>query len=174
MMSDTEAIEAVKNGDKERFAELVERHQKMVYGIAWSRLGDADLCEDAAQETFIKAFRYLVALRNPEKFPAWLGRIARNVSTSLLRRRIRELDRDKRWGLEQPGLEHVDAEENEPLNETLRKTLSGLPDNQRECLVLFYLEGKSIQESAAVLGISENAMKRSVCRGHPAFSSGKR
>jgi RNA polymerase sigma-70 factor (ECF subfamily) len=95
-MSDTDAVKAVIEGDRDRYSELVERYQKMVYGIAWSHLGDAGLCEDAAQETFIKAFRYLAALRNPEKFSGWLARIARNVSTSLLRKRGRELDKHKR------------------------------------------------------------------------------
>ena len=78
MATDAEAIEAVKRGDKDRYAELVTRYQRMVYGIAWSQLGDNDLCEEAAQETFVRAFRYLVALRHPERFGGWLARIARN------------------------------------------------------------------------------------------------
>ena len=74
MNPDKNAIEAVKQGDRDRFAELVERHKRMVYAIAWSYLGDAEICEDAAQETFIRAFRYLGALRDLERFPAWISR----------------------------------------------------------------------------------------------------
>ncbi|MBN2311056.1 MAG: RNA polymerase sigma factor, partial [Candidatus Hydrogenedentes bacterium] len=160
-MSDTLAIEAVKNGETERYSKLVDRYQSMVYGIAWSRLGDAGLCEDAAQETFVRAFRYLRALRNPEKFGAWLGRIARNVSTSMLRRHKRELARRERWRLEQPPSDKDSGkdEEDESLSETLRRTVSALPATHRECLVLFYVEGKSIKEAAEALGISESAMK---------------
>ncbi|MCP4646069.1 MAG: RNA polymerase sigma factor [bacterium] len=172
-MSDAPVIEAVRNGETERYSELVDRYQNMVYGIAWSRLGDATLCEDAAQETFVKAFRYLRALRNPEKFGAWLGRIARNVSTSMLRRHKRELARRERWRLEQPASEEVapEGDEAKSLSETLRRTVSSLPSTHRECLVLFYIEGKSVREASTALGISETAMKtrlhraRTVLRG---------
>ena len=142
-MPDANAIQAVRDGDKERYTELVERYQRMVYAIAWSRLGDADLCEDAAQETFVKAYRYLMALRNPEKFPGWLARIAQNVSTSILRKRRRELDKRERWKLEPHTGQAVLPEEanGTPIAETLRSTLAELPVQHRECLVLYYLEG---------------------------------
>jgi RNA polymerase sigma-70 factor, ECF subfamily len=170
-MSDIDAIQAVKSGDKDRYAELVERYQKMVYGITWSCLGDVGLCEDAAQETFIKAFRYLVALRNPEKFPGWLARIARNVSTSFIRKRRRELERCRRWHVDQRASQPSEAvpAEDDPLGETLRQSLADLPEQQRECLVLFYLEGKNIREAAELLGISESAMKTRLHRARVAL-----
>jgi RNA polymerase sigma-70 factor (ECF subfamily) len=171
--SDIEAVEAIKGGDRERYTELVERYQRMVYGIVWSRLGDADLCEDAAQETFVKAFRYLVGLRNPAKFSGWLARIARNVSNSMLRKRKRELEKRHRWRLETPTEQRAEVplEEDEPIGRTLTQTLASLPERHRECLVLFYLEGKNVRDTAAVLGISEVALKtrlhraRKVLRG---------
>ena len=125
MAVDTEAIEAVKRGEKDRYAELVVRYQRMVYGIAWSQLGDNDLCEEAAQETFVRAFRYLVALRHPERFGGWLARIARNVSTSLLRKNMRELKGRQRWQLEspQPDELHQPMGDEQPLSGTLRQIL---------------------------------------------------
>ena len=97
---ETETIDAILGGKRDRYGELVERHQKMVYGIAWSYLGDANLAEDAAQEAFIKAYRYLATLRDPSKFSGWLAGIARNISISLGRTRRRELSRVKRWEVE--------------------------------------------------------------------------
>ncbi|MCE5231611.1 sigma-70 family RNA polymerase sigma factor [bacterium] len=170
---DRAAIEAVKHGDRDRFAELVERHQRMVYGIAWSYLGDADLCDDAAQETFIKAFRYLGALRDAERFPAWLSKIARNVSATLLRRRRSDLAGRRRWQAEQPdeaaAAPQPAAESDENLKEMLGRTLSELPPQLRECLVLFYLEGKSIREAAEILGLSEVAVKTRLHRARCAL-----
>ncbi|MCL4691881.1 MAG: RNA polymerase sigma factor [Candidatus Hydrogenedentes bacterium] len=169
-MSDAEAIQAVRNGDKDRYAELVHRYQRMVYAIAWSRLGDRDLCEDAAQETFVKAYRYLMALRNPAKFPGWLARIAQNVSTSILRCRKRELDKRERWRLEQPEpATNRDVPDDAPLSETLRETLAELPDQHRECLVLYYLEGKSVRDAAELLSISESTMKTRLHRARQAL-----
>ncbi|MEN6625642.1 MAG: RNA polymerase sigma factor [Candidatus Sumerlaeia bacterium] len=170
MNPDKNAIEAVKAGDRNRFAELVERHERMVYGIAWSYLGDAELCHDAAQETFIKAFRYIGALRDAERFPAWLSRIARNVSATLLRRRRTDLANRRRWQAEQPE-PVVTPRENpdENLKEMLGRTLAELPPQHRECLVLFYLENKSIHEVAAILGLSESAVKTRLHRARGAL-----
>ena len=171
MMSDSEIVQAVRAGDRNRYAELVERYQKMVYGIAWSRLGDADLCEDAAQETFVKAFSYLVALRNPAKFSGWLARIARNVSISLLRRRNRERDKRQQWRMELPPVDAADTPFNEgpSVRDALSKTLADLPELHRECLVLFYMKGKSVREAAELLGISEAAMKTRLHRARQAL-----
>ena len=57
---DSQAISAVLHGDKGGFETVIEKYKRMVYGIAWSHLGDRDLSEDAAQETFIKAYCYLL------------------------------------------------------------------------------------------------------------------
>lgn len=170
MNPDKNAIEAVKAGDRNRFAELVERHERMVYGIAWSYLGDAELCHDAAQETFIKAFRYIGALRDAERFPAWLSRIARNVSATLLRRRRADLANRRRWQAEQPDpVSAPSGGEDENLKEMLGRTLAELPPQHRECLVLFYLENKSIHEVAATLGLSESAVKTRLHRARGAL-----
>jgi len=67
-------VNAVVNGDKDGYEKLVDKYKKMVYGIAWSHLGDPDLSEDAAQETFVKAYTYLGTLREPDKFAGgWQG-----------------------------------------------------------------------------------------------------
>lgn len=171
MNSDSDVIEAIYKGDIESYAHLVKRYQKMVYGIAWSRLGDADLCDEAVQDTFVKAFHYLKALRDPAKFPMWLGRIARNVSNSLLKSRIRESEKRKRW---QSELLSAPANDQSPpddptMGDTLTKTLADLSDQHRECLVLFYMEGKNIREAAGILGISETAMKTRLHRARAAL-----
>ena len=58
-MDDAQVVTAVLSGDREKYRELVERHEKMVYAIAWSQLGNRELSEDAAQDAFIQAFRAL-------------------------------------------------------------------------------------------------------------------
>ncbi|MCC6698130.1 MAG: RNA polymerase sigma factor [Candidatus Hydrogenedentes bacterium] len=170
-MHDADAIQAIMKGDKERYAELVERYQGMVYAITWSRLGNADLCEDAAQETFIKAYRYLVALRDPARFSGWLARIAKSVSVSMLRTRKRELERGKRWQLTQPdpSPHESSAAEGVSLPQTLREALENLPVHHRECLVLYYMEGKSVREAAERLGISESNLKTRLHRARQAL-----
>jgi len=85
-MDDSQAISAILLGDKDRYEELVGKYRRMVYAIAWSHLGNTDLSEDAAQETFVKAYCYLGTLREPGRFSPWLAMIARNVCSSFRRR----------------------------------------------------------------------------------------
>jgi len=155
---DESAVAAVRRGDAERYRELVERHERHVYAVAWSRLGDAALAEEATQEAFIRAYRHLWLLGDGAKFAGWVSIIARRVAINLGLRHRRELNKRKRWALENPEYSTAEksADETDPLctPETLRQTLAELPAAHRECLVLFYLEGKSGAEAAAALGIS--------------------
>jgi len=160
---DESAVAAVRRGDVERYRELVERHERRVYAVAWSRLGDAALAEEATQEAFIRAYRRLWLLGNGAKFSGWVSTIARRVAINFGLRHRRELNQRARWALENPApsAEENRADEPDPLHtpETLRQTLAELPPAHRECLVLFYLEGKSGAEAATALGISETALR---------------
>jgi RNA polymerase sigma factor (sigma-70 family) len=170
---DETTVAAVKGGDVERYRELVERHERRVYAIAWSRLGDAALAEDAAQEAFIRAYRRLWLLGDGAKFAAWINTIARRVAINFGLRHRRELDKCERWALEQtPSLaDHSPVGEADVscTLETLRRALSELSEAHRECLVLFYLEGKSGTEAAATLGISEAAFRVRLHRARSAL-----
>ena len=163
MHEDAITIEAIKLGDRNRYAELVDRYSRLVYGIAWSRLGDSTMSDDAAQETFVQGFRFLGTLRRPDSFGAWISRIARNVSSRIAGRHRRTLEGLHRWQLDQgTSGARGDSEEvafDKPVQELLSDTLKILSDTHRECLVLFYLKGKSIREAADALGISENAFR---------------
>ncbi len=160
--ADANAVDAIRAGDRERYRELVARHADKVFAIAWCRLGDRDLAEEAAQEAFISGYRRLGLLGHTEKFGAWISAIARNAAINLGLRRRGELRKRARWALEQdpdpaPATGAADHPATAP--ETLRESLEALPTIHRECLVLFYLENRSIAEAATTLGISENAFK---------------
>lgn len=158
---DHDAVAAVRHGDAERYRELVERHERRVFAVAWSRLGDAGLAEEATQEAFIRGYRRLWLLGDGAKFAGWIISIARNAAINLGVRHRRELNKRERWALENTEPATTSSENTvEPHSpETLRQTLEELPAAHRECLVLFYLEGKSGAEAAAVLGISESAFR---------------
>src|ERR1039458_2231813 len=199
---DEQAVEAVRRGEAERYRELVERHERRVYAVAWSRLGDAALAEEATQEAFIRGYRHLWLLGDGAKFAAWITTIARPAAINLgLRSRLwwllgdvpkfpawipttarhaainlglrhrRELNKCERWALEQPAATSPTTGETTEFctPETLRQTLAELPAAHRECLVLFYLEGKSGAEAAAVLGISEAALRVRLHRARAAM-----
>lgn len=166
---DSQTIAAVRTGEVDRFRELVQRYERHVYAVAWARLGDATLAEDATQESFIRAYRLLGWLRDPARFAGWITRITRAVSINLGLRHRRELRRRERWAVD--SAPEADASTSpdpgspgDPNDlpippDTLRAALGDLPTRHRECLVLFYLEGRPVTEAAEALGISEGAFK---------------
>lgn len=167
---DAEAVAAVRGGDAERYRELVERHERRVFAVAWSRLGDAALAEEATQEAFIRGYRRLWLLGDGAKFAGWITTLARNAAINLGLKHRRELNKRERWALEQTDAPAAEADAPEICTpETLRQTLAELPDAHRECLVLFYLEGKSGAETAAALEISESAFRVRLHRARAAL-----
>jgi RNA polymerase sigma-70 factor (ECF subfamily) len=162
-------VNAVLHGDKDGYEKLVDKYKKMVYGIAWSHLGDADLSEDAAQETFVKAYTYLGALREPDKFAGWLAKIARNVCGSLGRGIKRENAFHKKWAVLASTEAEPQEEDRESLSEQLWDSFAKLPAIHREALTLFYVEGKSIAEASAALGIAEQTMRTRLHRARTAL-----
>ena len=170
---DESAVAAVRGGDAGRYRELVERHERRVFAVAWSRLGDAALAEEVAQEAFIRAYRRLWLLGDGAKFSGWIATITRRLAINFGLRHRRELNKRERWALENPeaNTDENAGGENDPLHtpETLRQTLAELPAAHRECLVLFYLEGKSGAEAATALGISEAALRVRLHRARAAM-----
>lgn len=170
MHQDALAVEAVKAGDRERYEELVGRYERMVYGIAWSRLGRRDLSEDVVQETFVQGFRFLATLRKPGRFASWIGRIARNISSTVARRRRLDAENESRWILERGSTEVAPASaQGEPLTDVLREVLEHLPEKHREAIVLYYLQEKSVRECARALGVSESSFKVRMHRARKAL-----
>ena len=153
------AVNAVLHGDKDSYEKLIDKYKNMVYGIAWSNLGDVDLSEDAAQETFVKAYTYLGTLREPDKFAGWLAGIARNVCGSLGREIRRRNAFHKRWAVLESTEAGPQEEDHESISHQLWDSFAKLPTIHREALTLFYVEGKSIAEASSALGISEQTMR---------------
>jgi RNA polymerase sigma-70 factor (ECF subfamily) len=166
---DESAVTAVRGGDAERYRELVERHERRVFAVAWSRLGDAALAEEATQEAFIRGYRRLWLLSDGAKFAGWIAAVARNAAINLGLRHRRELNNRERWALEQTPPSSADESPELCTPETLRQALAEMPDAHRECLVLFYLEGKSGAEAAVALGISESAFRVRLHRARAAM-----
>ena len=84
---DLDAIEALRGGNPGAFDLLVTRHQGRVYRLACRLLGDRDAALDAAQETFVKAWKALPRFKGEARFSTWITRIAINQCRNELRKR---------------------------------------------------------------------------------------
>jgi len=83
--SEIKLVQAAQNGHLESFGALYECYHSSMIALAYSKLADRDLAEDAAQEVFAIACRDIGSLKSKERFAAWLAGICRNVSRQMLR-----------------------------------------------------------------------------------------
>ena len=161
-------VELARGGDSEAFGLLYDHYHVSVYRFLFYRTRSAPLAEDLTSETFFRALRNMKSFRWQGKdFGAWLMTIARNLATDHFKAGRTRLE----MTTEDMG-DHDDATEGPEsvvlaglTNELLLQALTELPDEQRDCLVMRFLQGMSIAETAAVLGRSDGAVKQLQLRG---------
>jgi len=142
--TDSELVAAVRAGDRAGFAELLDRHQGGVRAVTRRLLGESD-AEDIAQEAFLQAYLGLHRLRDPSRFGAWLTAIAVNLAKMRLRERrvVVPLEED-------PAADG--ARDSAEISDLVASALDVLPRHEREAVLLYYVEGLSSAEVAALTG----------------------
>ncbi|MCZ4498596.1 MAG: sigma-70 region 2 domain protein [Marmoricola sp.] len=161
-------VELARNGDKEAFGQLYDHYQTSVYRFLYYRVGSMTLAEDLTAETFFRALRSMHSFRWQGKdFGAWLMTIARNLTADHFksgRTRLEQTTEDMQTldtTSESPEIEVLSS----LTNEALLRALGELPTEQRECLIMRFLQGLSIAETAEILGRSSGAVKQLQLRG---------
>lgn len=151
---EAELVVNAQNGDRNAFSELVRMHAQGVSNVVHRLCGDAQLAEDAAQETFIRAWQNLPSHRPGTPLRNWLYRIAVNAGTDMLRKEKRILPDDiddLHLSDGGPGPEaQVSQKERTRL---VQKAILTLPEASRAVLVLREYEGLSYQEISSTLDI---------------------
>ena len=146
-----------ESGDENLRALLVRKHASAVLAVCLANTKRSHDAEDLMQETFVRAFAKLDSLRDPDKARPWLIQIARRLCVDHLRtRKPTSVITDKlpaRLEAPDPRIEH------------LHTALAKLPDDFRETIMLYYLDGRSCAGVAATLGISEGAVRMRLLRG---------
>lgn len=153
-VSETELILKARDGDRNAFNELVRVHAQGVMNVIYRMCGDAQIAEDAAQETFIRAWSHLGSFRVDSSLRNWLYRIALNAATDMLRREKHILPNDMddfSFADPQPGPEGVYLQEERTA--LVQAAIQSLPDASRAVLVLKEYEGLSYREIADALDI---------------------
>jgi RNA polymerase sigma-70 factor (ECF subfamily) len=161
-------VELARGGDKEAFGLLFDHYHQSVYRFLFYRTRSATLAEDLTSETFFRALRSMSSFRwQGRDFGAWLMTIARNLTTDHFKAgRTRFELTTEDMGLHDDATEGPESEVLASLtNEILLEALQKLPAEQRDCLVMRFLQGMSIAETAAVLERSDGAVKQLQLRG---------
>lgn len=133
---------------------LVARHAQAVYRLAYARTGSREDAEDVTQETFLRLVRTAPEFADEDHCRAWLLRVAMNCAGDLFRSAWRRHTRP----LEEA--EQVPA----PEEGGVLEAVLALPERYRAPIHLFYYEGLSTAEIAAVLGKSEGAVRTRLSR----------
>jgi RNA polymerase sigma-70 factor (ECF subfamily) len=157
-------VKRVLTGDVEQFSVLVDRYYDRGVRLAFHIVGNTEDAEDAVQETFLRAYRYLANYEERERFAAWLYRILVNQCRTILARRKRgeavlpDWERASHPGGTEPSDERM------VLRELLAEALTQLAPDQREAIVLRFSEDLTYEEMAAVTGTGVSALKMRVRR----------
>jgi len=169
--TDEELVARAQDGDASAFDVLVRRWERKIRGAIYRIMRSDDDALDLCQETFLKAYRGLGSFKQEARFSSWLYQIALNLCRDRLRRR-----RGKTWvsldGLDEAsgaprhtGPSALDLIEARDLSRTVADAVAGLPDDQREVIVLKEYQGLTFLEIAEVLGLPRSTVKTRLYRG---------
>src|SRR5712671_6371595 len=157
------------SGDAAAFEQIVVRHERRVLTLSWRLLGAMEDAQDAAQEVFLRTFKYLHRFDVRKPFEPWLVRMTVNVCRDLGRKRTQRgivfvAEGDGYEQAEQPdsaGNPH-DELQSEQQRQMLYRALNELPEKERTAFVLRDIEGMTTAETAEALGSSEATVRSQI------------
>jgi len=172
-LSDEALALQVVNGDLSAFEELVNRHQRSVFKIAYRMVGQKEEAEDLAQEVFIHVYQKMYLFNTSKSFVPWLYRVAVNTCISRLRRKQKvvflSFDDALAAGTEFMGSSIVSPDlnlERQELHNEISRALLKMPEGYRAMIILRYQLDLNNREIAEVLGITKENVEVRMHRAH--------
>jgi RNA polymerase sigma-70 factor (ECF subfamily) len=165
-----------QRGDDDAFTSLVEAYQKPVYNLCYRMLGELEAAEDAAQETFLKAYQNLTRYDRERSFATWLLSIAAHHCIDKLRRRrfnSISIDEDEEGQTDIPDHSAPDPESEimkRQQRERLQNCLQSLDVVDRAAVVMRYWQDCSEVEIAQALKLTVPAVKSRLHRARRALA----
>ncbi len=165
-----ELVRAAQDGDSSAFGRLYDRYVDVVYRYVLFRLGDRDLAEDVTSETFLRALRRITSVSYQGRdVGAWFVTIARNLVLDHVKSSRFKLEvvtdevTEPRSAPYSVGATAQPGPEQEAISRATRAELlrcvAELGEDQRECIVLRFLQGLSVAETAEIMNRNEGAVK---------------
>lgn len=180
-MSEQALLDRCKRGDSLAFQELIEEHEKRILNYCFRMLGNPADAEDAAQETFVKVYRFIDRFNGESSFSTWLYKIASNVCLDMLRKQKRRVsDAVSLYQNNGDGEEYaLPIEDSAPTpyqnlqhNEAQRALLAALEklgEEQKKVIVLREIQGLSYEEIAEITGLASGTVKSRINRARHAL-----
>ena len=165
-LKDEELVSLVVKNHSRAMSTLVERYKGMVFTLSFRILKNQLDAEEAAQDTFVKAFNALNSFRFDCKFSTWLYRICYNNAIS--RSRVYKpnlVDVDTRYDIPSETTSAIDQLSAADRNRYLSKAMELLDPEESAILTLYYVDGNNINEIAAITELTESNIKVKLHRG---------
>ncbi len=166
--SDQNLICGCLEGDPQSFRQIYQRYQRQVRSILFRLCGESQL-DDLTQEVFLRAWKGLPKMQNPERFAAWLYRISWNIATDYrrgaaqTRSRLEHFSQQTQTQTPAPDLIHLHYQD------LVQRGLAHLSFDHGSVLILHDLEGLSQNEIAEILAIPAGTVKSRLSRGRLAL-----
>lgn len=164
---ESEKLIQAQKGNVDAFTDLVNAHQNFVYNLCYRMLGDAYEAEDAAQETFLRAYKSMKSFDRKRSFSTWLLSIAAHYCIDMLRKKRLKITRIE----DTPYLEFQDPGPSPEISLTdseqqkrIRSLLNVLSETDRAIVIMFYWYEFSYGEIAEALELSTSAVKSRIHR----------
>jgi RNA polymerase sigma-70 factor (ECF subfamily) len=161
MQSDSQLVSSALQGDQVAFATLVGRYQRAARATAFHRLGDHHAAEDAAQEAFVTAYQKLRGLREGSRFGPWLLAIVRHKAERVGRARRRDVPLDHAAHI--AGIEGIAMDQDA---EHLLAAVMGMPERERQLLMLRHFGGHSVADIAEIVGRPVGTVTKQLSRSY--------
>lgn len=154
-IEDRDLIQQVRAGDERAFAVLIHRHSRRVYAHVSRLVRLSDDVDDLVQIVFVKVFRNLDQLRNPDQFQAWLHQLVRNAVYSWHRRQVVQMRFEDAFESTRETSEDLEDER----HLMIRSALRVLSREHREVIAHHYLKGYSYAETATLLDVTVDTVR---------------
>lgn len=155
--TDEELVQlTLKDSTNGAFDEIVNRYEQPILRYCRRLLNYNETeAQDAVSETFLKAWKNLASYKKEFKFSSWLYRVAHNAAVNMIRSNSKffSIDLQDFWYIPAP-----EKEESKLTSDELEAVLSNLKESDRNLLILFHLEEKSLREISDILKLSENTI----------------
>lgn len=168
-LSDEILIQQAQAGQQTAFAALVRRYEQYAFTLAFRFVKNREDAHEVAQDSFLRAFRYLPEFRGDAKFTTWFYKIIYSTSLNFLRKQNPDIqsldDEDRPVKLsDQGGKDASHTLENEDRNAAIQRAIAQLSHDDAGIITLFYLYEHNLEEICQIMGLTLTNAKTKLCR----------
>ncbi len=164
------AVAAIRGGDRQAFAPIVELFQRRLFGLALMMTRDPSGADEVVQDAFVRAFAHLHAYDTRRPFYPWISTIAVRLAQNWLVRRTRVHTRegtalDDEHDAASGGSDPLAGLITDERDRRLWQSVAALPSGERTAVILYYRQDMSVEQIASAIGVSGGTIKTLLFRG---------